>query len=75
MGKRTNTTGFTLIEMMIVVGIFSVIAMAVSMVYLSGTRAYKQGVIQAQMRMQCQRTITEITRDLVDCRIIDGVNL
>ncbi|MHC4600872.1 MAG: prepilin-type N-terminal cleavage/methylation domain-containing protein [Planctomycetota bacterium] len=75
MKNRERPGGFTLVEVMIAVGIFSVIAIAVSLLYQSGTKAYRQSVIMAQMRMQCQRTIFEITRDLVDCQIIDGANL
>ncbi|MHC5036955.1 MAG: PilW family protein [Planctomycetota bacterium] len=74
MGGKAGKTGFTLMEVMVSVSIFSFIMIAVAMVYITGTRAYRQGVFMAQMRLQGTKTLTVITRELIDCRIMDGEN-
>lgn len=68
-------SGFSLIEVMVTIGIFGVIMLAVNTLYLSGTRTYGDSVKLAQMRMQTQRAVHEIEKDLIDCRIIDGGNM
>lgn len=70
-GKRR---AFTLLEMMIVVGIFGILLTAVLMLFVTGTRTYRQSVSVHQMRFRTQKVVDEMRAELLDAFLVSGAN-
>ena len=72
--NENRATGFTLIEIMVVISVFGLILTAVMMLFLQGTKTYRQSVTMAQMRFRTQKAIDDMKSELVDARLIDSNN-
>lgn len=65
---RMKANGFTLVEMLVVLAIFAVIAAAVAMSLFSAQRTWGTGTGQAVLTAELRRALDTMSRELVESR-------
>lgn len=69
-GRMSGKQGFTLLEMMIVLAIFSTVMMGAISVLTTGQESYNVGAIKTGLENDALRVMDLLTESLPECRII-----
>ena len=67
---RKHKKGFTIIELLFVIMVFSILMLAIVKITMDSTKVFKRGMLQSEMKQQLRRVMDSITTDVRQAAVI-----